>query len=84
MSGSSSWRLHRGQFLFDEQTGHFFAVSAEGASIVRDLAQGFQPEEIERRLVSAYGIDRGTAMRDVEHFQGRLRKLGLLHSDTDD
>lgn len=79
---ASFWHIHRDRFLFDARTGHFFSISPEGASILRDLAVGLDSKAIEESLVTRYGIDRGAAMRDVEHFRGRLRRLGIDRSET--
>ncbi len=74
---ADGWRIHRDSFLFDARTGHFFAVTPEGVSILRDLAAGLDGAGIKDDLVARYGIDRGSAMRDIEHFRGRLRRLGI-------
>ena len=73
-------RIHRDSFLFHAHTGHFFAVTPEGVSILRNLAAGLDGAGIREDLVARYGIDRGSAMRDIEHFRGRLRRLGIDRS----
>ena len=78
---AAGWRIHRDGFLFDARTGHFFAVTPEGASILRDLAAGLDGAGIREGLAARYGIDRGSAMRDIEHFRSRLRRLGIDRSE---
>lgn len=79
---AAGWRIHRDSFLFDARTGHFFAITPEGVSILRDLAAGLDCVGIKEDLVARYGIDHGSAMRDIEHFRGRLRRLGIARSAT--
>jgi len=76
--GSGALTIHRDRFVFDPETGHFFLASAEGAWILRAIQSGLSEQDIEAGLIDRYGINRGTAMRDLEQFKLRLVRLGLI------
>ncbi|MBN2906196.1 MAG: PqqD family protein [Rhodobacteraceae bacterium] len=70
--------IFRDRFMFDPRSGMFFSISEEGAWILRQLIAGRNRRDVETGLVERYGIDRGAAMRDVEHFAARVGELGLI------
>lgn len=68
----------RGQFAFSPCTGHFFRLSKEGGWILEAILAGKTDAEIESGLMDRYGVNHGTAVRDLEQFQIKLTRLGLV------
>jgi len=76
--GSGALTIIRDRFVFDPETGQFFLASVEGTWILRAIQSGLSEQDIEAGLIERYGINPGTAMRDLEQFKLRLVRLGLI------
>ncbi|MCC5989421.1 MAG: PqqD family protein [Pararhodobacter sp.] len=66
------------RFVFDRASGMFFAVSKEAALILRSAWEGLDRDDIRKLLMQRFKIERGTAIRDMEQFLGKLKELDLL------
>lgn len=70
----------RDRFVFVPHSGLFFGVSAEGAWILKSMMSGQSSTETIADLIRTFGVNRGTALRDLDQFHQRLLQLGLLQA----
>lgn len=80
----STLRFYGDEFVFDTVSGMFFRLSPSAAFILRRLLSGTELRDLPETLEARYGIDRGTAMRDVELFLNELAALEPLDRFTHD
>lgn len=74
----STLRFYGDEFVFDTVSGMFYRVSPAASFILHSLHAGAGIDELANMLQTHYGIDRATAMRDVELLLNDLAALELL------
>ena len=74
----SAFVFFNDRFVFDRASGMFFAVSKEAALILRSAWERLDRDDIRKLLMQRFDIERGTAIRDMEQFLGKLKELDLL------
>lgn len=70
--------LSENGFLFDTQSGCTFSLNTTGAFILRHLMQGTTPSVIAECMENDFNVGAAPAYRDLTHFVGRLKDLGLV------
>jgi hypothetical protein len=78
----STLRFYGDEFVFDTVSGMFYRVSPTASFILHSLHAGAGVDELANLLQTRYGIDRATAVRDVElllNDLAALEPLGQLH-----
>jgi hypothetical protein len=64
--------------VLDMRTWEYMGLNGSGATLWPALVEGATPAALGDLLMETYGIDRGTAGRDVEAFLTSLRESQLL------
>jgi hypothetical protein len=64
--------------VLDMRTWEYMGLNGSGATLWPALVEGATPEALGALLVETYGIDRGTAERDVDAFLASLTESELL------
>jgi hypothetical protein len=64
--------------VLDMRTWEYMGLNGTGATLWPALVEGATPQGLGDLLVDTYGIDQGTASRDVEAFLTSLRESQLL------
>ncbi len=78
-SDALHWRVVDGEvLLLDERSGRYLALNSSGALLWELLVAGATRDQLARRLIQAYGIDRTQADRDVDALLGELASASLL------
>ena len=74
-----AWRTVDDEMIaIDVRESTYLTANDTGALLWTALAAGTTKEALADSLVSAYGIDAGTAAADVDRFLTDLRERGLL------
>jgi len=77
--GVLEWReLEQEVVAVDTRRSVYMAVNRSGAILWPALFEGATFDELVNRLVESYGLDRGTAERDVDTFVRALDEQDLL------
>ena len=71
-------RVFRDSFVFNTRTGAFFTTSREGAFILQAAWRGLGRKEIEKEVMTEFGVTPAVAMSDTERFMMRLNEMALL------
>lgn len=80
---ASTLRFYGNEFVFDTVSGMFFRLSSTGSFVLRALDDGMKAQAIITALQSRFGIDRATALRDLELFLNDIAALEPLDHFTD-
>ncbi len=67
-----------GTALLDEDQGQYWSLNPTGALVLQTLLAGGTADEAARALVAEYGVDQGTAERDVGELVDELCSAGLV------
>ena len=78
----STLRFYGDEFVFDTASGLFYRLSPTASFILRSLDAGTSPNDLATALHTHYGIDRATALRDVELCLNDLAALESLDQHT--
>lgn len=68
-------------FIFNPDTGESYTVNPIGASIIKQMQQGKEMDEITGELQESYDVDRNTIEKDTEDFLGLLRNFSLIDNE---
>jgi hypothetical protein len=71
-------RLDESRVLVDVSTNRIFELNHTGARVWELMGEGFDSEQIVRRLVYEFDADLPIVAREVDSLLGRLRMEGLL------
>jgi len=71
-------RFYGDEFVFDTVSGMFYRVSSTTSFILHSLQSGIGVDQLPALLSERYGIDRPTAVRDIELFFNDLSALELV------
>lgn len=76
----SRLRFYNDEFVFDVVSGSFYRVSPVAVQILRGIIEGEDIDSLVSMVEGRYGIDRMTALRDIELFYNSLFAEGLKES----
>ncbi len=71
-------RFYGDEFVFNTTSGMFYRVTATAGFLLRNLVAGAKDDQLVTLLQERYGIDRTTAIRDVELLLNNLIELGVI------
>jgi hypothetical protein len=71
-------RLDEVAVLVDVSTNRIFELNHTGARVWELMGEGFDSEQIVRRLVDEFDADLPIVAREVDSLLGRLRMEGLI------
>jgi hypothetical protein len=77
-SGVIAKRLDEVAILVDVSTNRIFELNHTGARVWELMGEGFDKEQIVRRLVDEFDADLPTVANEVDSLLERLRMEGLL------
>jgi hypothetical protein len=71
-------------FVFNPTSGDSFSVNPIGLSILKDLKDGKSENDIKKRLLSEYQIDKETIEKDLYDFVKMIEQFNLTeyHEQT--
>jgi coenzyme PQQ synthesis protein D (PqqD) len=76
--GSNALRFYDSAFVLNAASGMFYRLSPAADYLLRALDAGAQPGQFAELVMSRYGADRATAVRDTELLLNQFAALGLL------
>ena len=68
-------------FIFNPDTGESFTANPMGLEILDQLKQGFEFEDIRKKVVDKYKSDMDTVEKDYFDFINMLEQYNLLEHD---
>jgi hypothetical protein len=77
---SAPLRFYDRAFVLNAASGMFYRLSPAADYLLRAMAAGAQPGQFAELIMSRYGADRATAVRDTELLLNQFTALGLLDS----
>ena len=77
---STALRFYDRAFVLNAASGMFYRVSPAADYLLRAMDAGAQPGQFAELIMSRYGADRATAVRDTELLLNQFTALGLLDS----
>lgn len=66
--------------IFNPDTGESFTVNPMGASIINELKEGKEQQEIVRTAIEKYFVEKTTFEKDFEDFVGLLKNYSLVEN----
>jgi hypothetical protein len=66
--------------VLDKRNSNYLAINDSGALLWKRIASGATRTELVASLQADYGLDRPTAVRDVDRFVSKMREHGLLRA----
>lgn len=71
----STLRFYNDEFVFDTESGMFYRLNPTACFLLHALDSGANSHDLPAMLQTRYGLDRSTALRDVELFFNEVAKL---------
>lgn len=78
-----SLRFYGDEFVFDTVSGMFYRVTPTASFILRSLDAGTELDQVASDVQKRYGIDRASAVRDIELLRNDLTAIesfGQVHA----
>jgi hypothetical protein len=74
----SALRFYEGEFVLNTVSGLFYRLTPAASYLLHSLDAGVKIEQLAALIQTRYGVDKKSAVRDVELLLNQLAALGLL------
>ena len=71
-------RFYGDEFVFDTSSGMCYRITSTAGFLLRNLVAGYKDEQLVSLMQDQYGLDRTSAIRDVELLLNNLTELELI------
>ena len=71
-------RFYGDEFVFNTASGMFYRITSSAGFLLQNLINGVGDDQLVTLFQNRYGIDRATAIQDVELLLNNLTELGVI------
>lgn len=71
-------RFYGDEFVFNTTSGMFYRITSSAGFLLQNLINGVGDDQLVTLFQNHYGIDRATAIQDVELLLNNLTELGVI------
>ncbi len=78
MKLNSNLAVSESGFLFNPSSGDSFSMNPVATEVILLLKEGKSVEEVKKKLLNEYDVDRASLERDIDEFMFELRDFYLI------
>lgn len=78
MKLNSNLAVSESGFLFNPSSGDSFSMNPVATEVILLLKEGKSVEEVKKKLLNEYDVDRASLERDIDEFVFELRDFYLI------
>ncbi len=75
---TATLRFYGDEFVFNTTSGMFYRITSSAGFLLHNLIKGVEDDQLVMLFQEHYGIDRATAIQDVELLLNNLTELGVI------
>lgn len=72
-------RFYGDEFVFNTASGMFYRITPSASFLLQNIINGAEDDQLVTLFQERYGIDRTTAIQDVELLLNNLTELGVIN-----